>query len=50
MVENELQTLREHAAFQKANYKAQREEILSFSKYLFNNTERKSSFILFRCS
>jgi chromosome segregation ATPase len=32
MVENELQTLREHAAFQKANYQAQREEILSLSK------------------
>ena len=50
MVENELQTLKEHAAFQNAIYQAQRKEILSLSKYLFNNTEKKSFFILFRCS
>ena len=37
MVGNELQTLREHAAFQKANYQAQREEILSLSKPLLGH-------------
>jgi len=31
MVQNELQTLREHVSFEDANYQAQREEILSLS-------------------
>lgn len=50
MVENELQTLREHAAFQKANYQAEREEILSLSKYLFNKNLSFLLFLLFRYS
>jgi chromosome segregation ATPase len=34
ITENELQTLREHAAFQDAIYQSQRKELLSLSKYL----------------
>lgn len=33
IIENELQTLREHATFQNAVYQEQRKEILSLSKY-----------------
>jgi chromosome segregation ATPase len=50
MVENELQTLREHAAFQKANYQAQREEILSLSKLLISTKRVCYYFLHFRCS
>lgn len=34
LIENELQTLKEHAAFQDAIYQIQRKEILSLSNYL----------------
>lgn len=36
LIQNELQTLREDAAFHEANYQAQRAEILSLSKFLIN--------------